>query len=373
MSIKAIFTPKRKLNGFDKVMLVLNSIAALTLLLCYLAPIIDPQRFWLVAILGLGYQVLLLINIAFFIYWLFRSAPYSLVPGVCLLAGLHIAGKNWEFHFNKQPDKKSSPDEIRVMTYNVHDFMSPFANKGIRKDVAKIINDKQPDIVTIQEYTNNILDWEKINSTLEDAIRSKSHYFQAYDYTSWDSTGIAIYTRYPQVNHGAVMQPGNQKKLQAIFVDVKFKNRIFRIYTTHLQPSDFDSTEHIYLHNLPHTGKFSWHESTLICNKLKIAFQKRSAQVALIKQHMAKCPYPYIIAGDFNDTPISFSVNEISRGLKNAFIEKGSGLGITYYGDFPHLQIDYILAGPQFDILNYRILTERVSDHYPVISDLKLN
>lgn len=373
MDIKAIFNPKRKLNGFDKVMLLLNSIAALTLLLCYLAPITDPQSFWPIAILGLGYQILLLINIVFLIYWFFRSAPYALISGVCLLAGLHIAGKNWELHFTVQPDKKSSPDEIRVMTYNVHDFMSPFANKSIRADVAKIINDKQPDIVAIQEYTNNITDWKIINKTLTKAIQSNNHYFQAYDYTSWDSTGIAIYTRYPQVKHGAVMQPGNQKKLQAIFVDVKFKNRIFRIYTTHLQPSDFDSTEHIYLHNLPHGGKFSWHESLLICNKLKIAFQKRSAQIALIKQHMAKCPYPYIIAGDFNDTPISFSVNQLGKGLNNAFIQKGTGMGITYYGDFPHLQIDYILAAPQFDILNCRILRERVSDHYPVISDMKLN
>jgi endonuclease/exonuclease/phosphatase family metal-dependent hydrolase len=373
MGIKAIFNPKRKLNGFDKTMLVLNSIAALTLLLCYLAPVADPQRYGLIAILGLGYQVLLLLNIISLIYWLFRSVPYMLISGVCLLAGLHIAAKNWEFHFTSQPDKKASSDEIRIMTYNVHDFTSPFANKSIRKDIAKIIIAKQPDVVAIQEYTNNITDWKSINKTLTNAIQSNNHYFQAYDYTSWDSTGIAIYTRYPQVNHGAVTQPGNSKSLQAIFVDVKFKNRVFRIYTTHLQPSDFDSTEHIYLHNLPHGGKFSWHESMMICHKLKIAFQKRSVQVALIKQHMAKCPYPYIIAGDFNDTPISFSVNQISKGLKNAFIEKGSGLGITYYGDFPHLQIDYILAGPQFDILNCRILKERVSDHYPVISDMRLN
>ncbi|MDV3197467.1 MAG: hypothetical protein Q8884_02675, partial [Sweet potato little leaf phytoplasma] len=75
---------------------------------------------------------------------------------------------------------------------------------------------------------------------------------------------------------------------------------------------------------------------------------------------------PYIIMGDFNDTPVSYALNNLTKGMQNSFQKKGSGLAITYNGDFPNFQIDYILATPQFDILSYNIIKESFSDHYPV-------
>ena len=91
-----------------------------------------------------------------------------------------------------------------------------------------------------------------------------------------------------------------------------------------------------------------------------------------IKDHAAQCPYPYIISGDFNDTPSSYAVNAMAQGLKNAFHEKGSGFGRTYNGSFPNYQIDYIMASPQFEVTDYQIIEKRLSDHYPVRSDLAL-
>jgi endonuclease/exonuclease/phosphatase family metal-dependent hydrolase len=113
-------------------------------------------------------------------------------------------------------------------------------------------------------------------------------------------------------------------------------------------------------------------QSKRIAWKLKKAFIKRSEQVIKVKNHSHDCSYPFIIAGDFNDTPSSFAVNQMAKGLKNAFREKGSGIGRTYNGDFPNYQIDYIMASPQFDIRSYKILEKRLSDHYPVCSDLLL-
>ena len=81
---------------------------------------------------------------------------------------------------------------------------------------------------------------------------------------------------------------------------------------------------------------------------------------------------PYIIAGDFNDTPTSFAVNSIAKGLKNTFSEKGNGFGITYNGAFPNFQIDYILTTPNFNVKNYQIIKKKLSDHYAVVSDLEL-
>ncbi|NNU34746.1 hypothetical protein HK413_13025 [Mucilaginibacter sp. S1162] len=94
--------------------------------------------------------------------------------------------------------------------------------------------------------------------------------------------------------------------------------------------------------------------------------------MALIRAHAKQCPYPYIISGDFNDTPSSYAVNQMSKGLKNTFVEKGFGPGRTYNGDFPNYQIDYIMVSPQFNVASYTIVEKKLSDHYPVIADLML-
>ena len=76
--------------------------------------------------------------------------------------------------------------------------------------------------------------------------------------------------------------------------------------------------------------------------------------------------------GDFNDTPVSYAITQMSKNLKNGFLEKGSGLGITYNGDFPNFQIDYIFASKQFDFKDYKIIKREFSDHYPVCSTVTL-
>ena len=168
------------------------------------------------------------------------------------------------------------------------------------------------------------------------------------------------------------MPVNSEIEAQNIFVDIKYANEVIRIYCLHLQSTRFAEEDHQYLKNLSKYGKVSIPDLKRINSKLKMAFIKRSMEVSLVKQNMAKCPYPYIVQGDFNDTPSSFSINQIGKGLKNAFIEKGSGFGFTYYGDFPNFQIDYILASPQFNIMGYTVIKKKLSDHYPILSDLLL-
>lgn len=91
-----------------------------------------------------------------------------------------------------------------------------------------------------------------------------------------------------------------------------------------------------------------------------------------IKRHVENCDYPMILAGDFNDTPISYAINELGDGLKNASFEKASGFVTTYNNKFP-LEIDYIMTSNNFDIISYNVPKAVISDHRPVIADVKLN
>ena len=105
---------------------------------------------------------------------------------------------------------------------------------------------------------------------------------------------------------------------------------------------------------------------------LNSAFLKRSAQVDIMKEHLGSCKIPYLIAGDFNDTPASYAVTQLMHSLNNTFIKQGRGFGRTYNGKFPNFQIDYIATTKDLEVQNYHIIEAKLSDHFPVRSDLSL-
>ena len=78
---------------------------------------------------------------------------------------------------------------------------------------------------------------------------------------------------------------------------------------------------------------------------------------------MAKSPHPLLVVGDLNDTPHTYVYSVISKGLQDAFVQKGRGLGITYAGRIPALRIDYIFVQAPFSVLNYRSERKGFSDH----------
>ena len=198
-------------------------------------------------------------------------------------------------------------------------------------------------------------------------------YFEPFNFKKAnEAMGIAVFSKYPIVNKGIIMLSNAGSGNQCIYVDVKKNNQIFRFYSIHLQSIRFGPDDYDYLAKVSKQGDADITSAKRIGGKLKRAFMKRSEQVFKIKDHAKQCPYPYVIAGDFNDTPSSYAVNQMAKGLKNAFREKGSGFARTYNGSFPNYQIDYIMASPNIDVASYHIVQKKLSDHYPVCSKLLL-
>jgi endonuclease/exonuclease/phosphatase family metal-dependent hydrolase len=77
-----------------------------------------------------------------------------------------------------------------------------------------------------------------------------------------------------------------------------------------------------------------------------------------------------IICGDLNDVPNSYAYTTIGRGLKNAFREKGFGIGNTFSAISPTLRIDNIFTDKRFDVKQFVRIKKKLSDHYPIIADL---
>jgi endonuclease/exonuclease/phosphatase (EEP) superfamily protein YafD len=108
--------------------------------------------------------------------------------------------------------------------------------------------------------------------------------------------------------------------------------------------------------------------------KLRKAFIIRSTQVNTLSAHIASCPYPVILSGDFNDTPSSYTYHQLVMKLTDSFVESGNGLFMnTYAGKFPSFRIDYILHSDWFRSVSYQTMQVDISDHYPIAATLYKN
>ncbi|MBK7121790.1 MAG: hypothetical protein IPH68_02690 [Chitinophagaceae bacterium] len=58
--------------------------------------------------------------------------------------------------------------------------------------------------------------------------------------------------------------------------------------------------------------------------------------------------------------------------MKNAFVEKGSGLGRTFSGISPVLRIDNIFVDEEMEVLQFNLIKKKLSDHFPIIADVQL-
>lgn len=360
------------LNFFDKILLWLNILLCAALLLSYLAPIADPAKYWVIAFFGLAYPILLLFSILFILYWLLRKSIWVLLPVICILIGWHVLNENIGFRRSSPTGKTNDTGLVRLMTYNVHNFKRYGAKNDVstKHDILQIISDESPDILAFQEFYSRRHGQYAMVDTLKKILSTENYYFEAFESSNTEAIGMAIFSKFPIIAHGLIPLSNMKSLNQCLYIDVKKGNHIFRVYDVQLQSIRFDPEDYRYLSKISGEGKADLGSTKRLGSKLKTAFIKRSIQVVRIKQEAAACPYPYIITGDFNDTPTSFAVNQMSKGLTNAFFVKGSGLGRTYNGDFPNYQIDYVMASPAFAVRGYNIIEKKLSDHYPVRCDL---
>lgn len=365
---------KKKLNFIDKVFLWISILLCAALLLSYLAPVINPHKFWIVAFFGLAYPFLLLGTVILIVYWLLRKSIWVFLPLICIAIGWNMLNRNIGLRFSQSASSAPDPKMVRIMTYNVHNFKRYGSKNDIstKHEILQIIAGEQPDIIGFQEFYTRVRGQYDMLDSIQNILKCNGYYFESIIGNKTESIGMAIFSKLPLVSHGFIRLSEGASENQCIYIDVKKGTQTFRVYSVHLQSIKFDPEDYRYLNSISQQGSTEGGSAKRLGSKLKNAFLKRSDQVVKIKGNADSCKYPYIISGDFNDTPASYAVNQMSKGLKNAFTEKGSGLGRTYNGNFPNFQIDYIMASQQFDVRSYHIIEKRLSDHYPVCSELLL-
>jgi endonuclease/exonuclease/phosphatase family metal-dependent hydrolase len=336
------------------IFLFANIIAVIALLSTYLVSQVNPDKFWIPSILGLTYPYFLILNFGFIIVWIFLYWRYLFISLICILIGMHVNSSYIQIipGFHKK-------EGIRILSYNVYNFYSFLDRKKENISILDFIASQHADIICLQEsklQKEGILNPVKLKS-LFPGIK----HCQLAHQSNWG--GPVTFTSYPIITMGEIRF--DDSKNMVIFTDVKIDSDTVRIYNCHLQSFGINAKEYTVLDSLNFNNK-KIKEIKDIGSKLKNGNIYRSRQVLKLVDHISLCPFPVIVCGDFNDTPISFTYGKISSLLDDSFVESGWGISNTYAGKLPQYRIDYIFHSKQFKAYNYRRHLVPYSDHYPI-------
>jgi endonuclease/exonuclease/phosphatase family metal-dependent hydrolase len=368
-----------KLRIFTKRFFIYANIAiVIVFLLSCLAPFLHPQRWWPVSFLGLGFPLLLVLNILCVIGWLILMKPrLALLSAIALLFGIKGMGVFFAFNNPGSFNYKKDPATIRVLTWNVARFieLKKNNNKGSQKrlKMLDLIKQQDADILCLQEFhTSGNVDYYDNIAVIREELGYPYYYFN-FD-TDGDNMfySSVIFSRHPIVDSGTIRYPRPTLPDVLLHADIRFNNDTFRVYTTRLQSLRFTRFDYQNMDKIKSGDDSLVLHSKSILSKLKMGFLFHGIQADLIHEVTGNSPHPVLFCADLNDIPNSYTYHTIKGKMKDTFLEKGFGIGRTFTGLSPTLRIDYIFADNAFKVRQFNRVVKNLSDHYMLVADVEL-
>jgi endonuclease/exonuclease/phosphatase family metal-dependent hydrolase len=368
-----------KTRRFTKIIfLILNIIVAVAFLLACLAPILDPKKWWVISLIGLGFAFIIVTLVAFIFFWLVFKPRFIFISLISLLIGYKSIAFFFAFHIPQKFDYNKPKDVLRVAHWNVARFTEwkRNNNKGskTRLKMMDLIKEQNADVLCLQEFfsSTDSIYYNNLNFMMKEL--GYPHYYFSYDndgYKQW--VGQAIFSKLPIIDSGLIRFPKPSMAEAFIHADIVFNGDTIRVYTTHLQSVQFKKQDFESIEKIKNTDDGMVENSRGIFSKLKRSIVRRSTQAVIVKEIISQSPYPFILTGDFNDVPNSYTYFTIKgNNLQDAFLETGLGVGKTFSNIAPTLRIDYIFATKEFSIKQFNRIVKNYSDHYMLVADVKL-
>ncbi len=333
-----------------------NIVLTILTFLAYVLPFLAPKLFPLLSVLTLFLPLFLILNGLFFLYWIIQFKKQMILSGFVLLLGITFINKFYKF---SELNLTENSNDFKVMSYNVRLFnlFHWIDDVNVTQNIRGFINDQNPDILCIQEYSTNA----NVN------LRVYKYQFVLM-LGNKIKTGQAIFSKFPIVNSGQIIFPKSNNN--AVFADIKKGKDTIRVYNIHLESlkitPDIDEIN---------KGKndIDQQKSMDLLRRISKAFTAQQLQAELIKKHKEGSIYPILICGDMNNSAYSYVYRSIRGTLKDSFEEAGSKFGETYSFKFYPARIDYIFADAKFKVKQFTSFPEfKNSDHFPIMSRLEM-
>lgn len=347
-----------------KLILAVNILFVVLLIISAYSTFLHPVKYPILSCAGLTFPVFLLINVSFFLFWLFIKFKYSLLS----ITGFVLCFSQIKTYVPIHIVSKDVPEQhLKILSYNVMGFDGAF-KKGGENPILNYLKESEADIICLQEY--NVSTNEK-KLTQEDVNAALVEYpFFKINKVGAKSSGnqVACFSKYPivsdQVIHYESAYNGSVKYELAI------KSDTITVINSHLESNKLTREDKVVYEDMlaaPEARKVKSGVKQLV-KKLAEASSIRANQVDSIKNEIRTAKYyPLIHCGDFNDTPISYPLTTFRKKLDDAFVQSGKGLGISYNQNKFYFRIDHILISK--DLQSYKCTVDQsidFSDHYPI-------
>lgn len=349
------------MNHFKRLLHFSLNTVNIGLILCLLVSIsvsyIRPTLIDFLPLVGLAFMPLFLLTSLF----LFRRSIYRTnlfwTNVMVVLFSLLFAGRFIQFSI---PNKKMQKD-LRILSYNVRSFNLADWNpdKKTAQNIFDLISTQSPDIVCIQEFAYDPK--KKLNAIAEFKKLGYKFHFPYFN-PKYVTYGNAIFSRYPILTPSPNLDNNSLDFNQV--VDIKIHLDTIRLINNHLWS--------VQLTSMKTKTEFGIDEIDSVAKKLKTAFDGRSMQTKWLEYEISTAPHPLIICGDFNDTPMSYTYHRLSRKLYDAFMEKGRGIGASFWIKCIPLRIDYFMHSKDIKTQSFKTLPVGYSDHRPIVMDFSI-
>lgn len=320
--------------------------------LSWRASFVSPEQggFW--ATIALLMPVVLLANLAALVWWLIRRRwAVALMPLAALLLNMGYVSSMIQLPDFSTPGESH---DIRIATLNVNGFRQLGPKSITAAAVAEMMRHEKVDVLCLQEF----LDDKEFSADSIGALFSRRMpYFAA------EGSG-AVVSRYPILGCKYVRFPDTSNDY--LRADLLVGGDTVRIFSVHLQTSG--------IAQLRRRFQKDYDREAPVDSMLGVVDRNsriRAAQVREIRAETDASPYPVILAGDFNDTPSSYTYRKMKGTLTDGFRRCGNGYGGTFRYLGGLLRIDYIFYDDAFECVRYYMPSEAVSDHRVVIAELR--
>lgn len=340
---------------------LLALVVAAALLLSYLALFFNPTDYPVLMFFGLYFIPILLLNLLVLLIALVKYQRSLLIPILALIPTLFLADRFVKFGREEQ---KLSGKPVKVLTYNLGRYAAGgrrvTTNESI-SGIRRLLAEQDADIVCLQEFA--VSDTTSLSTYLPEYPYRARHLFKGNRYF-----GNLTLSRYP-IRHVESLTFPDSRNLSLV-TDIDVAGQQIRVYNCHLESYSISFTA--LVKRLFRKSHFK-DEMVQVHGKVREATRRRSAQVDAVLQNEAASPYPSLVCGDFNDTPISYTYHRLIQTKKDSFAEAGTGFGATYSVLWPMLRVDYILLPQEYAADRHETLRVPWSDHYPVTTLIYLD
>ncbi len=344
-----------------------NVMAALMLLVCGLSAGLNPADYPRAALFGLGFPLLLLLNLAFVFFWLVFCVRYVWLP----FAGMLLSASYIYDYCPLNWPEDVPEDALMLMTYNTE-----FLGKGEKDEtgqypILQYMASSGADIICIQE---GVPQGKTLTLAYADSLMAAAGYHilrlddgkaeQQYVYSRLPILGVHRVV-YESVTNGSVA------------VDLLYEGDTILVVNNHLESYKLTLEDKKKYKEIIHEPENAHAESNSrdLVRKMSGASRLRGPQVDSVLNYIRQSGrQAVIVCGDFNDVPISYSCRRFSSVLSSAFRQSGNGLGLSYNQKGFYFRIDHIFVSDYWQTYGTHVdKTVVCSDHYPMITYLKRN